>query len=182
MLLVVVVSGGCATLGDTAPEPALHPTSTPTPTGASSPEPRRLGGPDTSVVTTETATSIAPSALPSHPPSELRTIDLSVRDPRIALERILRSLGRTRIDTAQWSIPDAEIEASALDTLAELATAAASLETTRDDGVRADIIVRSGDHRAVVTLVRWEGDWRLGAIVELLDAPPLVIVDAERGP
>jgi hypothetical protein len=48
------------------------------------------------------------------------------------------------------------------------------------DGARANVFVASPSGRSLVTLVRWNGAWRLGAIIALADRPPLVVITAER--
>lgn len=171
--------GGCSVSGESTSRPSSN--SKPAPVDAP-PNATQLDDADGSLdraTTTSAPTAIVERA--ERPAPEFPAIDLGVDDPHAALERILRALGRTPIDSAQWSIPNAAFEPGALETLTRLAGTDPRLETTRDDGVRADVIVTAADHRVIATLVRWEGEWRLGAIVELLAAPPLVIVDAERG-
>lgn len=49
-----------------------------------------------------------------------------------------------------------------------------------DDGVRANVFVASPSGRTLVTLVRWNGAWRLGAIIALVERPPLVVIATDR--
>lgn len=46
------------------------------------------------------------------------------------------------------------------------------------DGERAEVAVHGPRGRSLITLLRWDGRWRVAAVIALLDEEPIVIVDA----
>lgn len=52
-----------------------------------------------------------------------------------------------------------------------------SYRLQNNQGTRANVFVDDGDGRSVLTLLRWNGAWKLAAIIELQDGPPLIVID-----
>jgi hypothetical protein len=92
-----------------------------------------------------------------------------------------RTAAGTTSDTTRGRLHDvvapgtAVWEASAAE-LAPPTHAPGEYELQSNDGTRAHVFADHGSTRRVLTLLRWEGHWKLAAIVVLHDAPPLVIL------
>ncbi len=50
-------------------------------------------------------------------------------------------------------------------------------ELQSNDGIRANVFVEHDHGRAVVTLVRWDDEWLIGAVIRLQTGAPLVVVE-----
>lgn len=104
----------------------------------------------------------------------------SIRDPIAALRDIHDQLARAG-PAASWRdriVPGSSLADRPLAWLVPRSPRHYRLQS--DDGARANVFVESPSGRSVVTLVRWNGAWRLAAVVSLVDRPPLVVIAASR--
>jgi hypothetical protein len=99
---------------------------------------------------------------------------MSSDDPIDALRAIANAVERRTRPLATMLVPHATV---AHDVRRLFATTGRSrYELQSNDGVRANVFVLHRNGRAVVTLVRWEGEWLIGAVVALQTEAPFVVV------
>ncbi len=110
-------------------------------------------------------------------------------DPARAADALHRSLRAALADPTNRAAtidrviaPGTELLALARVDLAAVPTLDApaidlAVHAVRDTGT--DLLASDGARRWVVTVQRWDGRWRLAAILPLLDGPPMVVLDAD---
>lgn len=113
------------------------------------------------------------------PPRDLGPAGLA---PERAATALLAAVGPDGALPATAVVPGIELDPALLRHLPSgdrrAGAPATSTTTIRDDGVRADVRIELDDLTVVVTLLRWEGRWRVGDLLALQAGPPLVVLDA----
>ncbi len=121
-------------------------------------------------VTDDGATPDATSGATPDPPT------LLARDPLPALVAIDHAIDHRTRPLAGLLVPNATIANDVLRLFGDHTTP--EYEVQSNDGTRANVFVGHQDGRAVVTLVRWNGEWLIAAVVDLETGPPTVVIES----